>query len=187
MSELETSERPALPALPARRARLARLDRLDLGAALVDFAAHHQARANRLCHFVGIPAIAAAALGAVAHLRVPVLDVDGGLVLLALTLVLDLALNVRLAVGVFVLGLLLYAGARRLPGEALGVLFAVGWTCQLVGHRVFEKNAPAFVDNLVHLFVGPRWIVNRLLRVLPDVVAPSGAASSPRSVDASPQ
>lgn len=141
---------------------------LDLGKAIVDFDTYHRTRGNRLCHLVGVPAIAAAALGALAKLEVPVVGLDAGVLLLAATLLLDLFLNVRIALGVLVLGAALYAGARSLSFEVLAVLFAVGWFFQLVGHRVFERNAPAFVDNVVHLFVGPRWIVNRVVRALPE-------------------
>ncbi len=141
---------------------------LNLRRLLVDFAGHHQVRGNRVCHAIGLPAIAAASLGALAHVRVPGTVVDGGMILLALTLVLDLCLNVRIAIGVFVLGSLLYLAARPLPLWALAALFAVGWIFQLVGHRVFEKRAPASVANTIHLFVGPRWLVNRLVRALPE-------------------
>ena len=140
----------------------------DLRAALLDFGAFHRTRGNRICHAIGLPSIAAAVLGALAHVRLPVVDVDAAVVLLALTLLLDLALNVRIAFGVLVFGSALYFAARDLPWWALGALYAGGWIFQLVGHRGFEKNAPAFTQNAKHLFVGPRWLVNRIVRALPD-------------------
>lgn len=149
--------------------------------ALLDFSAFHKDRRNRLCHAIGLPAIAASVLGALAHVVLPAgalpapldaLSLDAAMVLLALTLLLDLMLNVRIALGVLVLGTLLYLAARELPWWALGLLYALGWTLQLVGHRVFEKNAPAFTQNAIHLFVGPRWLVNRLVRALPSEPTP---------------
>lgn len=144
----------------------------QLGPALVDFSRHHQNRWNRALHAVGLPAIAGAVLGLLARVPIPGTPLDAGLVLLGLTLVLDLALNVRIALGVAVAGTLLWAVTRHLPLEALGGLFAVGWIFQLVGHRLCEKNAPAFTDNARHLFVGPRWLINRLVRALPEVDPP---------------
>ncbi len=141
---------------------------LDLSRALVDFSSHHRARGNRVCHAFGLPAIAAAVLGALAHVPIPGTPLDAGILLLVATLLLDVFLNVRIAFGVFVLGGLLYVAARPLPPWALALLFAVGWVLQLVGHRVYEKRAPAFVTNAVHLFVGPRWLVNKLVRALPE-------------------
>lgn len=145
----------------------------DLRGALLDFGAFHQTRGNRVCHAIGLPCIAAAVLGGLAHLRVPFLDVDAAVVLLALTLLLDLALNVRIALGVLLLGTALYLAARGLPWQALAGLFASGWIFQLLGHRAFEKNAPAFLQNARHLFVGPRWLVNRIVRALPDTASAS--------------
>lgn len=168
------------------------MTRPDLGAALLDFGAFHTTRGNRVCHALGLPAISAAVLGALAHvplLALPLpsalgaeataqVEIDVALALLAVTLALDLVLNVRIALGVCALGLVLWAGARLAPWSALGALFALGWVLQLVGHRVFERNAPAFTKNVVHLFVGPRWLVNRIVRALPDRPA-EGARGAP--------
>jgi uncharacterized membrane protein YGL010W len=43
---------------------------------------------------------------------------------------------------------------------ALG-LFALGWAFQFVGHYRYEKKSPAFTRNVVHLLVGPLWILAR--------------------------
>ena len=147
----------------------------DLQRALADFGAAHTVRANRICHVVGLPAIAAAVLGALAHLRFVVADqpLDAAMLLLVCTFLLDAVLNVRIAVGVALAGAALYFAARPLPWAALGLLYALGWTLQLAGHRVFERNAPAFTQNALHLFVGPRWLINRVVRAIPELPAPS--------------
>ena len=52
------------------------------------------------------------------------------------------------------------------PAAALGIafgLFVAGWTFQLVGHAVYEKNRPAFLRNLRHLLIGPLWIARELI------------------------
>ena len=42
-------------------------------------------------------------------------------------------------------------------------LFVLGWVFQFVGHYVYEKKSPAFARNLVHLLVGPLWILARVI------------------------
>lgn len=37
--------------------------------------------------------------------------------------------------------------------KTLTILFAVGWIIQFIGHGVFEKRAPALLDNLVQALV----------------------------------
>lgn len=41
-----------------------------------------------------------------------------------------------------------------------GGLFTGGWTLQLVGHYVFEKNKPAFYGDPYYLLVGPVWVAS---------------------------
>jgi uncharacterized membrane protein YGL010W len=49
--------------------------------------------------------------------------------------------------------------------------FVLGWIFQAVGHAVYEKNSPAFFRNLVHLLVGPAYLVNKVLRIRPAAAA----------------
>lgn len=145
----------------------------DLQAHLREFARWHQDRRNRACHYAGIPLVTLAVLGWLSavrlHVSIPWLgELDLALILLAATFFFDLWLAWQLAPAVLFLGLVSWWIARQLPGLALAVVFAVGWVFQLVGHRLLEKNAPAFTDNLLHLVVGPRWLVNRILRLFPE-------------------
>ena len=43
----------------------------------------------------------------------------------------------------------------------------MGWIFQGIGHAVYEKRSPAFLRNLVHLLVGPAFLVNEALHVRP--------------------
>ncbi|MCK6549794.1 DUF962 domain-containing protein [Myxococcota bacterium] len=150
------------------------MKRIDFASLLVEFARWHQDPNNRGCHYVGLPAVTLPVLGLLARVQLGVQlpfelgELDLALVLLAATFVFDLWLAWQLAPGVLGLGLALWWLGRSLPLEALGVIFAIGWAFQLVGHRVFEKNAPAFTDNLVHTVIGPRWLVNRIVRIYPE-------------------
>ena len=42
--------------------------------------------------------------------------------------------------------------------------FAAGWVFQAIGHARFEHNRPAFFRNLVHLMVGPIFLVNEVVK-----------------------
>ncbi len=146
---------------------------IDLRAALTEFATWHTNAANRVCHDIGIPTVTLAVLGMLAKLQfgpelLGIGRLDVALVLLAGTFVFDLFLEWRLAPFVALIGLACWGIGRELSLPWLGVVFVIGWAFQLLGHRLAEGNAPAFRTNAVHLVVGPRWLVNRWLRILPE-------------------
>lgn len=148
------------------------LDVFNLTAGIAEFDRYHRSRMNRICHYVGIPVIAIVVLGAMARVGGDVaigpwvIRVDLAICVLLLTLLFDLRLNWQLASGIFASGLLAYAVGIFLPLVSLAGLFVIGWVLQIVGHRLFEKNSPAFVDNLVHFYIGPRWLINRFIRAV---------------------
>jgi uncharacterized membrane protein YGL010W len=143
-----------------------------------DYAEHHQSAGNQWCHGVGIPLIAAGALGLLA--RVELGQAFGQPLELAAALIVLLApvylwLDARLGAALLAGYALLYLGARLLPGPVNLGMFGLGWIFQFVGHGVYEKRSPAFFRNLAHLLVGPLWVVNYALRVRPRA-APSHVA-----------
>jgi len=133
-----------------------------LKAHFADYAAFHGTAGNRACHYVGIPLIVLAILALLA--RVPLFAVGGFTVTLAeVFLVLVTAYYLTLdavlaAVMLAASAALLFVG-RPLPVMASVGLFVLGWIFQFAGHYVYEKRSPAFYGNLVHLLVGPLWIV----------------------------
>ena len=135
-------------------------------ARLAEYEGYHQALGNELCHFLGIPSIIAGAaallalvpVAVIAGQRVTVTElVTAGVVLFYLAS----ARALGLVTSAIMIGLV--AGGRALPWTAGFALFAAGWAAQLVGHAVYEKRSPAFVKNLLHLLVGPAWLVERAL------------------------
>jgi uncharacterized membrane protein YGL010W len=77
-----------------------------------------------------------------------------------------LTLDVLLALGMLVAFGAIDLVARAAGGWRLGLAaFVVGWIFQAVGHAVYEKNRPAFFKNLLHLLVGPLFLMNELLKV----------------------
>jgi len=130
-----------------------------------DYETHHRSGGNKVCHMVGIPLIIAGLLGllAIPLFRVGSLPVELSLLLIAATGLAYLWLDLKLGAVMILFSLLLYLGARLLIWPlALGMLL-VGWVLQFVGHGVYEKRSPAFLDNLAHLLVGPLWVLNHFV------------------------
>lgn len=148
---------------------------------LADYAAEHRTRGNRICHFVGMPLIVLGVLGLLARLGI---DLGGG-VRLDLAMAVGAAaiafygvLSTRLAILALLAAIGLYAAGLMLPLWAVAGAFVVGWILQIVGHAVYEKNRPALLDNVVHLLIGPLYLLNALAAVVPVDDDPSRAPSA---------
>ena len=140
-------------------------------ALLDEFSTWHTDPRNRLCHDAGLPLISFAVLGGLAHIQTGLGlpghgPIDLAMLLLAGTLLFDLAAFRAQALGVLAMGLVLWGVGRLTPLPVLCGAFVLGWAFQLVGHRVYEGNKPAFTTNVIHLVVGPRWLVRRWTRCL---------------------
>lgn len=131
---------------------------------LAEYGGYHRSSGNEWCHFFGIPSIVVGAgtllgLVTIAHLGGASLTlaevVAGGVIAFYVA-------SARwLGVVTAVLLALLVALGRAIP-VLVGVgLFFGGWIVQFVGHAAFEKRSPAFLKNLLHLLVGPAWLVER--------------------------
>ena len=133
---------------------------------LAQYGAYHRDPRNISTHFVGVPMIM---LAVTILLSRPAWAVGGLLV--------TPALLVAVATGIFYLRLDLRFGAfmalvlalsltvsQWLAAQSTSVwlgagigLFVVGWIIQFIGHY-YEGKKPAFVDDLVGLFVGPLFL-----------------------------
>jgi uncharacterized membrane protein YGL010W len=145
----------------------------ELSRLFEDYGSYHRHKANKLCHYVGIPMIVFTLVGLLWMLS-PLLAV--GVALLAILY--DLRLSVRLTVPFAVFVALSAALAPGLPAPILWAGFVLGWALQFVGHFLYEKKAPAFFENLRQLLVGPLWIIGTLTA---RQEAPAGAPGSGRS------
>jgi uncharacterized membrane protein YGL010W len=47
-----------------------------------------------------------------------------------------------------------------------GALIIVGFAVQVVGHQLFERRAPALLDNPAHLLLGPMFVMAKLFIAL---------------------
>jgi uncharacterized membrane protein YGL010W len=138
---------------------------------LSQYAEYHRDRRNIATHFVGVPMIM---FGALVLLSRPAFE-WGGLTLSPAWLLLALIIAWTLSRGAAALGLVtatvwlvLAWLAHRIEGGtgtwlAWGAgFFIVGWVIQFVGHY-YEGRKPAFVDDLVGLFVAPMFVLLEML------------------------
>ncbi|HEY3172067.1 MAG TPA: Mpo1-like protein [Thermoanaerobaculia bacterium] len=138
------------------------LKRID--ALLADYGSHHRTRGNLVCHVLGITLIVFGILAVLAQIRVGPVSVAE--IAIATMVLYDATLDLSLAAGLLVAFALLDVGARAVGDWRIGLAaFALGWIFQAIGHAVYEKNRPAFFKNLLHLLVGPLFVVNELLKV----------------------
>lgn len=141
---------------------------MDIAAKLSEYGNFHQNKKNVITHFIGIPLIVFALMLWTSWIIVGV----PGYFTLPLSLILTLALIALYATdnlknagisAIYLLPLLAVAYLTHFANVihpnwvALGC-FVVGWIIQFIGH-MFEAQKPAFMDNIVHLLVGPLFII----------------------------
>jgi uncharacterized membrane protein YGL010W len=133
-----------------------------VAAHFADYDAVHQARGNKVCHAIGIPFLGISILGLLARVAVagPMTAAEVAILIVCLWY---WRVAAALAPAMLIAFAVLDGLGRALPLPALMVLFVVGWMLQLVGHYVYEKRAPAFARNLVHLLIGPLWTVSQVV------------------------
>ena len=133
-------------------------------ALLAHYGVSHQHPTNELIHFVAIPLILWSIVGLLFALHPWV-----AYAFLAASLVYYL----RLGSVVFVLGmavwtalslLLVWAAGPLLVPLAVGV-FVVAWIFQFIGHKI-EGRKPSFFEDIQYLWVGPLFVLSRLLERL---------------------
>ena len=133
---------------------------------LADYGSYHRTRGNLVCHSFGITLIIYGTLAFLLEVPLPFGAGTAAELLIAGAFVFYLFLNIPLAFAILAAVALLDAAARTVSDWRIGLAaFLLGWVLQGVGHAVYEKNKPAFFRNLVHLMVGPLFLVNELLRI----------------------
>ncbi|HEX7152673.1 MAG TPA: Mpo1-like protein [Thermoanaerobaculia bacterium] len=141
----------------------------DINDLFADYASYHRTPGNKLFHRLGIPSIMLTLIGMLA--RVTLYDagdvrLDAAMVLIALSTVYYMVVEWRLAIAMLAVSIGMYFLGRAMPMWLNVTLFVLGWIFQFVGHSVYEKKNPAFYRNLLHLLIGPLWILNDLIPVV---------------------
>ena len=147
-----------------------------IDAFLADYGSYHRAPGNVVCHAAGITLILFGVLSMLGAVRLgalgPIVPLTPAEVMVAAAFLFYVALDVPLALGMLVELAALDALARAVSDWKVGAAaFVAGWIFQGIGHAVYEKNSPAFFKNLVHLLVGPVFLMNELLKVRPIAAA----------------
>ena|SRR5438552_1116569 len=146
----------------------------DISALFADYASYHRTPGNKAFHRIGIPLIMLTLLGMLA--RVPIAPhLDAAMLLIVLAEVVYFILDWRLGAAMLVISAAFYFVGAVLPMWINIVLFVAGWVFQFVGHSVYEKRQPAFLKNALHLLIGPLWILNDVMPVVPTSSAPGRA------------
>lgn len=126
-----------------------------------EYGSEHKSQQNQLCHMIGIPLIV---LAIVQWTKWP----QGSFfpwiaLLLPLYYFWSWRLGLAMTLAIAILAIIAHI---FLNGWSAFLLFLIGWSLQLIGHFVYEKNRPSLMHNLIHLFVGPAWIVQKIARSL---------------------
>ena len=133
---------------------------------LADYGSYHRARGNLVCHAFGITLIVYGLLAFLHEFPLPARGWTGAELLIAASFFFYLTLDVALALSILVAVSALDLAARAIGDWRIGIAaFLAGWIFQAIGHARFERNSPAFFKNLIHLMVGPLFLVNEVVRV----------------------
>ncbi|MGH9363957.1 MAG: Mpo1-like protein, partial [Thermoanaerobaculia bacterium] len=143
-----------------------------IDALLADYGSYHRTRGNVACHAAGITLILFGGFSMLGALRLgsvgPIAWLTGTEVLIVAAFLFYLFLDVPLALAMLAESAALDVAARAVHDWRIGLAaFVLGWIFQGIGHAVYEKNSPAFFKNLLHLMVGPLFLLNELLRLRP--------------------
>jgi len=137
---------------------------------LSHYALYHRDERNILTHYLGIPLIVIAifSLLSIPLFSLGAITLTPTLLLFTATALFYFRLDLRFGLVMLLfsgscLAMALWLAAQPLTvwlSSAIG-LFVIGWVLQFIGHY-FEGKKPAFVDDIVGLFVGPLFIIAEL-------------------------
>jgi uncharacterized membrane protein YGL010W len=142
----------------------------DVRALFADYAAYHQTAGNKFFHRVGIPMIMLTLIGMLT--QVPLFTagtvrLDAAMVLIAAASAYYFVIEWRLALAMVAISIAFYFIGAVIPLVINAALFILGWIFQFIGHKLYEHRNPAFFRNFVHLLVGPLWILNDVIHLVP--------------------
>jgi uncharacterized membrane protein YGL010W len=142
---------------------------------LAVYAQYHRDPRNCLTHYVGVPILFVAVMLPLQSWHVPLgsLSVPLAVLLLLPAAAWWIILDAGVGITVLLLTIPLLAIADLIDRNVgpiwmwliAAALFAIGWFFQLLGHTVFERRRPAFVDDLHQTMIGPMFVAAKLLRL----------------------
>ena len=108
-------------------------------------------------------------LGMLSVVRIPFgnATLNAAMILIFAGLFYYFLLGWRFGIAMVAASIILYLVGAALPFWLNVAIFVLGWILQFIGHGVYEKRSPAFTKNFVHLLVGPIWILNDIVPLVP--------------------
>lgn len=132
------------------------------------YAADHRHPMNRLTHKIAIPFIVFHIMTMLDWLQtgqeVGGIALTGGIIGWAIAVAFYAWADLMMApLMALLFGVAIWLG-RQFGDNHLPVIViaVVGWTVQLIGHAVYEKNRPSFLTNLLQALIGPYFFVSVL-------------------------
>jgi uncharacterized membrane protein YGL010W len=144
---------------------------------LDEYGASHQNPANKLLHWICVPAIVVSLVGLLWYLPVPHQLreasplLNWGTVLLVAAVLYYVAMSWSLALGMVLFVAAVLASImwlQTLPWPLWIVclaLFVLAWIGQFIGHH-YEGRRPSFFQDLQFLLIGPLWLLSFVYRKL---------------------
>ena len=143
---------------------------------MVEYAYSHQHPVNKIIHRICIPVIIFSLAGMLRVIPFPEFPVslfilNWATIFLFIVLVYYFYLSWRLAIGMLICTLMLYAILLWLEstvtnlGQISVILFIIGWFGQFIGHTI-EKKRPSFFLDIQFLLIGPLFLLTELYRKL---------------------
>ena len=147
----------------------------SLATQLAEYRHQHTTATNKLCHYIGIPAIL---LGLLLLLNWVWVSFAGHfnitfswlfvIAILVYYYFIDVKLAVVMTVVLIILNLICYWIAYPKPTTANLILFLIlfigGWVLQFIGHS-FEKAKPAFLNNIAQVLIAPLFVCAEFIQL----------------------
>jgi len=122
----------------------------------------HKNFVNKVIHYVGIPLILYSTIALLSllgrgHLNFAVVTI------IAVSIYYWLSMGRTMSLAFVFFATLFYFVGRSVPLSYNVGIFVFGWVTQILGHRIYEKNSPAFFKNFEQLLMGPAWFFTKVL------------------------
>lgn len=132
-----------------------------------EYAAFHRHPINQLTHKIAIPLIVLHVIAMLDWVRLvalpqplgPITHLTAAHIGWVVACVFYFKLDAKLAAIMALLYALCFPIGWATPWQAIVAIAVAGWGIQLAGHSVWEKNRPAFLQNMFQALIGPMFFV----------------------------
>lgn len=135
---------------------------------LETYAAHHTKKINKLLHFIGVPIIFLAIQIFLSNFSLTLFFLSLPWLMLITLISYYLLLNTYLGIiTAAFLTLITYLAHiitvydNSVSNVLVLILFIIGWIILFIGHY-FEGKSPAFLENILQIFIAPMFLVSEL-------------------------